>query len=108
MAELAKFKVDSGRIVNYLVKEFEMRKSATEYKRITTSKSGDLDIRKLYAHTLTDDIFKKLDIIPEDKIEILSKSFYGYKEESLTPMKEQLGDDFSWEELRMFKASLNV
>jgi uncharacterized protein YpbB len=48
------------------------------------------------------------DIIPEDKIEILSKSFYGYKEESLTPMKEQLGDDFSWEELRMFKASLNV
>jgi len=48
------------------------------------------------------------DIMPEDKIEILSKAFYGYKEESLTPMKEQLGDDFSWEELRMFKASLNV
>ncbi len=48
------------------------------------------------------------DIMPEDKIEILTKSFYGYKEESLTPMKEQLGDDFSWEELRMFKASLNV
>jgi uncharacterized protein YpbB len=48
------------------------------------------------------------DIMPEDKIEILTKAFYGYKEESLTPMKEQLGDDFSWEELRMFKASLNV
>lgn len=67
VANLAKFKVDSMRVVNYLVKEFEMRKSATEYKRITTSKSGDLDVRKLYAHTLTDDIFKKLDIIPEDK-----------------------------------------
>jgi hypothetical protein len=64
---LAKFKTDSMRIVNYLVKEFEMRKSATEYKRITTAKSGDLDVRKLYAHTLTDDIFKKLDILPEDK-----------------------------------------
>ena len=64
---LAKFKTDSMRVVNYLVKEFEMRKSATEYKRITTSKSGDLDMRKLYAHTLTDDIFKKLDILPEDK-----------------------------------------
>ena len=48
------------------------------------------------------------DIMPEDKIEILSKAFYGYKEESLTQMKEQLGDDYSWEELRMFKASLNV
>ena len=47
------------------------------------------------------------DIMLEDKIEILTKAFYGYKEESLTPMKEQLGDDFSWEELKMFKASLN-
>ena len=47
------------------------------------------------------------DIMPEDKIEALTKAFYGYKEESLTPMKEQLGDIFSWEELRMFKASLN-
>lgn len=65
--DLVKFKTDSSRVVNYLVKEFEMRKSATEYRRITTSKSGDLDTRKLYAHTLTDDIFKKLDIIPEDK-----------------------------------------
>ena len=45
---------------------------------------------------------------PEDKIEELQKLFYGYKEESLTPLKEQVGDAFSWEELRMFKASLNV
>ena len=66
-ADLIKFKNESMRVVNYLVKEFEMRKSATEYKRITTSKSGDLDVRKLYAHTLTDDIFKKLDVLPEDK-----------------------------------------
>lgn len=48
------------------------------------------------------------EIMPEDKIETLTKAFYGYKEESLSPMKEQLGDAFSWEELRMFKASLNV
>ena len=48
------------------------------------------------------------DIMPKNKIEILTEAFYGYKEESLTPMKEQLGDAFSWEELRMFKASLNV
>ena len=48
------------------------------------------------------------DIMPEDKIDILKKAFYGYKEESLAPLKEQVGDAFSWEELRMFKASLNV
>ena len=48
------------------------------------------------------------DIMPEDKIDILNKAFYGYKEESLAPLKEQVGDAFSWDELRMFKASLNV
>lgn len=47
------------------------------------------------------------DILPSDKIETLQKVFRGYKEESLTPLKEQVGDAFSWEELRMFKASLN-
>ncbi|WP_395066690.1 helix-turn-helix domain-containing protein [Flavobacterium sp.] len=47
------------------------------------------------------------DIMPEDKIEALSKAFYGYKEESLNALKEQVGDAFTWEELRMFKASLN-
>ena len=47
------------------------------------------------------------DILPIDKIETLQKVFRGYKEESLNPLKEQVGDAFSWEELRMFKASLN-
>ena len=65
--DLTKFKTESMRVVNYLVKEFEMRKSATEYKRITTSKSGELNVRKLYAYSLTDDIFKKIDVVPEDK-----------------------------------------
>lgn len=47
------------------------------------------------------------DVLPDDKIEALQKVFQGYKEESLNPLKEQVGDAFSWEELRMFKASLN-
>ena len=47
------------------------------------------------------------DIMPQDKIEQLSDAFLGYKDESLSPMKEKLGDSFSWDELRLFKASLN-
>ena len=47
------------------------------------------------------------DILPEDKIEALAKVFKNYKEESLNPLKEQVGEQFSWDELRMFKASLN-
>jgi hypothetical protein len=30
----------------------------------------------------------------------------SYKEESISPLKEKYGDKFTWEELRMFKASL--
>ncbi len=47
------------------------------------------------------------EVLPEDKIQDLTEAFYGYKEESISPLKEKYGDKFSWEELRMFKASLN-
>jgi hypothetical protein len=47
------------------------------------------------------------DVLPEDKIRKLTEAFYGYKEESITPLKEKYGDQFTWEELRMFKAALN-
>ncbi|MBX9807623.1 MAG: helix-turn-helix domain-containing protein [Flavobacteriaceae bacterium] len=48
------------------------------------------------------------DVLPEDKIQELTEAFYGYKEESISPLKEKYGDKFTWEELRMFKASLNI
>jgi uncharacterized protein YpbB len=47
------------------------------------------------------------DVLPEDKILELTEAFKGYKEESVSPLKEKYGDKFTWEELRMFKASLN-
>lgn len=45
------------------------------------------------------------DVLPEDKIMELTEAFKGYKEESVSPLKETYGDKFTWEELRMFKAS---
>ena len=47
------------------------------------------------------------DVLPQDKIDELSELFKNYKEDSLNPLKEKVGDQFSWDELRMFKASLN-
>ena len=47
------------------------------------------------------------DVLPEDKILELTEAFYGYKDESVAPLKEKYGEKFTWEELRMFKASLN-
>ena len=54
------FKSSSSRIVGYLIKEFEMRKSATAYKRTKVSKLGQLDSRKLYAYKLKDELFKQV------------------------------------------------
>jgi uncharacterized protein YpbB len=48
------------------------------------------------------------DIIPSDKLDELAAAFKGYKEESLNALMEKYGDKFSWEEARMFKASLNI
>ena len=65
--DLDKFKVDSSRVVNYLVKEFEMKKSATAYKRSTTAKTGELNVRKLHSYKLTDDLFKRITVVPDAK-----------------------------------------
>ena len=62
-----KFKNENKKTVMYLVKEFEMKKSATAYKRATTDKTGILDPLKLKEYKYNDDIFKKLTILPDAK-----------------------------------------
>ena len=61
------FMIESERVVNYLVKEFEMRKSAQAYRRAQVSKSGSLNLNKLHSYQLTDDIFKRVTTIPNGK-----------------------------------------
>jgi hypothetical protein len=67
LQEFQSFKNDSKRTVNYLVKEFEMKKSAQTYKRALTSKIGSLDMRKIFAYKLKDDLFKRVTVLPEGK-----------------------------------------
>ncbi|KAF2506621.1 helix-turn-helix domain-containing protein [Flavobacterium foetidum] len=47
------------------------------------------------------------DVLPYEKILALREAFEFYQEESLSPLKEKYGDEFTWDELKMFKASLN-
>ena len=65
--EFQQFKTESLKTVNYLVKEFEMRKSATLYKRTQVAKSGQLDMKKIFGYKINDDLFKRVNIIPEGK-----------------------------------------
>ena len=61
------WKSASDRIVNYLVKEFEMRKSASAYKRSKQAKLGQLDPKKLFAFKLKEDLFKQVTRVQDGK-----------------------------------------
>ena len=52
------------------------------------------------------EIVQLSDILPEDKISDLKVAFIDFKGESLGELKEIHGDKFSWDELRLYKASL--
>ena len=65
--EYEKFNLESGRVVNYLIKEFEMRKSAALYKRAQQSKIGSLDMKKIWSYKLNDDLFKRVMTMPKGK-----------------------------------------
>ena len=63
----AKFKREIQSEVNYMVKEFECKKSATAYARATTSRTGVLDCTKLHTYKYNEDLFKKVTNLPEGK-----------------------------------------
>jgi len=65
--EYNKFKNSAGKEVNYLVKEFECRKSASAYSRSTVSRTGVLDCTKLHTYKYNEDLFKKVSVIPDGK-----------------------------------------
>lgn len=74
------------------------------------------NIRKLTKQTICTHLAKLIEIkavtisevLPEDKLKALAQAFEGYEEESLNPLKEKYGDTFTWDELKLFKASLSV
>ena len=66
-SEFFKFKKSAQKEVNYLVKEFEMKKSAGAYARATTARTGVLDTAKLHTYKFNEDLFKKVSIIPDGK-----------------------------------------
>lgn len=62
LAEYEKFQFETSKVVSYLVKEFEMKKAATDYKRIHVAKTGVLDPRKLASYKIREDLFKQIAI----------------------------------------------
>lgn len=62
-----KYKNQSQKEVNYLVKEFECKKSADSYARASVSKTGVLDTSVLHTYKWSEDLFRKVSIVPDGK-----------------------------------------
>lgn len=67
VSEYKKYKDDCKKSVSYLIKEFEMKKRATEYNRSATAGTGILDTNKMHSYKWNDDIFKKITVVPKGK-----------------------------------------
>ena len=61
------FKTNNRSVINYMVKEFEMKKRAAEYSRTTLAKTGVIDPVKMNNYRYSDDIFRKMEVVPEGK-----------------------------------------
>jgi len=64
---LNKFRVENSSAINYMVKEFEMKKAAKAYSRTKQSKTGTIDTNKIHSYKFNDDVFRRLNIVPDGK-----------------------------------------
>ena len=54
-------------VVNYMAKEFEMKKAASAYNKSQQAKTGELNMDKLHLYKIKDDIFNRVEITPDGK-----------------------------------------
>ena len=64
---LNKFEKESQKTINYMLKEFEMKKSADSYVRASIAKTGQLDMTKVHSYKYNEDLFKKVTVMPDGK-----------------------------------------
>ena len=63
----AKFRLKNLKFINYLVKEFELRRNAQQLSRAQVSKSGEIDVDQLFKYKFSEDLFLKVTSIPKGK-----------------------------------------
>ena len=61
------FRANNQKYINLMVQEFEMRRKASEFARATVAKTGRLDIDRLWAHKISEDLFARHTIMPNGK-----------------------------------------
>jgi len=87
----------------------EMLKSGKTVEEIANERQ--LSPKTIYGHCERLIRLEKLEldeVLEHDRINELEELFSKYNGMSLTPLKEQVGEEFSWEELKLYQASLII
>lgn len=62
-----RFKQNNDKFIQQLVKQFMMKRNASQYARQLEARSGELDMNKLHKYKFTNDIFAKIKVVPKGK-----------------------------------------
>jgi len=63
----AEYKQTNSKFIQYLIKEFELKRNAAQFARAHVSKTGELDIDKVFGYKFKTDLFKRVTVIPGGK-----------------------------------------
>lgn len=63
----SEFKRKNSNIIQYIVKEFELRRNAKQHARAKISKTGELDVDSVFKYKFKDDLFKRVTNLPGGK-----------------------------------------
>ncbi len=123
----SKFKAANATLVETTENRYATPKKKKEPKKSTVVETFELweqkhsvkeiaELRKLTTQTINGHLAKLIragavqvtDLLPEDRLRELAEIFIGFNEETVSPLKEKYGDRFTWDELKLFHASIKV
>jgi hypothetical protein len=64
---LKRFYDTNKKYVSYLIKEFELKRNARQFARASVSKTGELDMKKVFGYKFNDDLFRRMTVVPKGK-----------------------------------------
>ena len=85
--------IQEGYTIDQIARKRQLSQNTINSHFINLIKAEELELRE---------------VMSQERISELQDYFEGYNENSLTPLKEKLGDKVTWEELKLFRASTIV
>ena len=85
------FLAETKSVVNTMAREFEMKKAAYRYSRSRTSKTGSIDVSKLYSYKYNEDIFARTTKLADAKNHglIMLVDYSGSMDDCIANVKKQ-------------------